>query len=269
MLQQEMKLRRNMQNWMKRLVEHHHEMGTLYPNERVMIVLDIDDTILDVRHVVLYVLRSFDEAHGTEFFKALTVHDVRMSEGEIRTFIDRFAMPCRDRDRVVAWFERNLWSPTAIRGGHRPFPGAMDVIRWFQSRPNTYVGLNTGRPEAIRADTLASLTRLGRKEGVCFDHNLLYMNPYGWNCRVVESKVEGIDYFQRGGYRVVAFVDNEPANLHAVSEYDLKKEILLLHADTTFKSSREKIPPGTVSGAIFNLRDVLQAHTDRDLGRAA
>ena len=44
---------------------------------------------------------------------------------------------------------------------HRPFRGVLEVIRWFQLQPNTEVGLNSGRPEDLRAETLTTLNRLG------------------------------------------------------------------------------------------------------------
>jgi hypothetical protein len=43
----------------------------------------------------------------------------------------------------------------------RPYPGALEVIRWFQLQESTFLGLNTSRPERLRADTLHSLNALG------------------------------------------------------------------------------------------------------------
>ena len=40
---------------------------------------------------------------------------------------------------------------------HRPYRGVLEVIRWFQLQPATFVGLNTGRPEQLRDETLRSL----------------------------------------------------------------------------------------------------------------
>ena len=57
--------------------------------------------------------------------------------------------------------------------------GVLEVIRWFQLQPKTYVGLNTGRPESIRADTLRSLNKLGKEYRVQFSDELLHKNRGG------------------------------------------------------------------------------------------
>jgi hypothetical protein len=97
------------------------------------------------------------------------------------------------------------------------------------------------------------------------------MSRYDWGERIVESKVEGIAYFRERGHRVVAFVDNEPANLKAVADADPAREILLLHADTTFTSGREEIPRHAVSGSVYDVIELAGMTTpERDeVGRAA
>jgi hypothetical protein len=47
-----------MKHWMRKLGEHHKRMQGRYQEENLMVVFDIDDTILDLRHMVLHVLRS-------------------------------------------------------------------------------------------------------------------------------------------------------------------------------------------------------------------
>ena len=112
----------------------------------------------------------------------------------------------------------------------------MEVIRWFQMQPNTFVGLNTGRPEFLREDTLRSLNKLGDEYKVRFTTGLLHMNPHGWEKKVADIKAGGVVHFQETGYRVFAMVDNEPENLNSVSKVDLHQEVLLLHANTIFES---------------------------------
>jgi hypothetical protein len=38
-----------------------------------------------------------------------------------------------------------------------------------------------------------------------------------------------------------------------VAEFDRREEILLLHADTTYSSDRDMIPPNAVSGKVYNI----------------
>jgi hypothetical protein len=245
-----------MKKWMNRLAEKHRTVRRTYPEDDVIIVFDIDDTILDLRHMILHVLQSFDRHHGTGHFQDLGLPDIAVTEAGVHGMMKGLQIPWREGQRVASWFKEHSWSPSIVRNAHHPFPGAMGVIRWLQARPRTVVGLNTGRPEAIRKETLQCLCRLGRPYVVTFEDDLLFMSRYGWGEKITESKVEGIRYFQERGYRVVAFVDNEPENLRIVGEFDVSGEILLLHADTIFGSEREQIPQNAISGRIYDVAEL-------------
>ena len=41
--------------WMKRLAQQHRITRRRYPHEHLVVVFDIDDTILDLRHMILNV----------------------------------------------------------------------------------------------------------------------------------------------------------------------------------------------------------------------
>lgn len=259
-----------MRHWMRRLAEHHERMQRRYTGEKLMVAFDIDDTILDLRHMALHVLRSFDRRHGTGFFAGVGLDDVGTGETGIRGIIRQLSIPARDGRRIVSWFEEHSWSSKVIREAHRPFPGVMEVIRCLRGQPKTFVGINTGRPESIRDDTLRSLNSAGKSHGVGFTHDLLFMNPCGWNENIVAFKVAGIDSFQKKGFRVIAFIDNEPENLEAVSMSDSTGEILLLHADTVYRSGRERVPCNAVSGKVYDIAELRPPfRPGDDLGEAA
>jgi hypothetical protein len=259
-----------MKKWMNRLAEKHESLRQTHPDDDVVVVFDIDDTILDLRHMVQHVLQSFDRRHDTRHFHGLTLQSIDITEADIRRMTGELQIPAGESRRVWEWLNQHYWSPAVVRDAHRPFPGAMGVIRWLQDQPRTFVGLNTGRPETIRHDTLACLREIGRPHGVTFADGLLFMSRYNWGERIAESKVEGIRYFRDKGFRVAAFVDNEPDNLKAVSDFDREGEILLLHADTVFTSSREIIPHQAVSGNIYDVRELARSATDTTrFGRAA
>jgi len=247
-----------MKCWMKELAARHERMKKLYRRERLIVVFDIDDTILDLRHMILHVLSAFDKLNETGYFTDLSIQDIGVSEFGVHRMMAEFGIPAPEQQKVIEWFMKHSWSKPVIRDGHRPFPGVMEVIRWLQSQKETFVGLNTGRPETMRRETLQSLNRIGRPLDVTFHDHLLFMNRYGWAERIEESKVEGIAHFQRRGFRVVAFVDNEPANLQAVADYDRTGEILLLHADTVFTSLRERIPECAVSGNVYDISALVR-----------
>ena len=248
----------NTVNWMERLASHYEVMRSRYPEEKLIILFDIDGTILDARYLVLSVLQSYDAAHGTTYFRDLRISEVTTHEDNVRELLARLGLPTADRERIAAWYERVYWSPEAVLRAHRPFSGVMEVMRWFQIQPNTFVGLNTGRPEAIRAGTLDCLNELGKEYKVNFTSDLLHMKPDPRDRSVPQVKAAGILRFQRAGYRVFAAVDNEPANLAAIAEVDPSYEIMLLHADTIFESQRKALPPHSVSGDVYDLTHLAQ-----------
>ncbi len=243
--------------WMARLAEHYEKTRSRYPDDKLMIIFDIDGTILDMRYMVLHVLQAFDRSHGTDFFAQMTVDDITVHENQVGRLLAEMDLPPETQKEVLDWYNRQRWSPVAIRESHRPFFGVLEVIRWFQMQPNTYVGLNTGRPEAIRDDTLHCLNKLGREHRVHFDSELLYMNPGGWGENVSNSKVEGVLHFRRKGFRIFAIIDNEPDNLRAISQIDPDQEILLLHANTIFESKRTRLPRRVARGRDYDLTELI------------
>ena len=58
----------NMNRWMNKLSYHYQKMSHLFPDDRLIILFDIDGTIVDTRYMVLHALNSFDQIHGTSYF---------------------------------------------------------------------------------------------------------------------------------------------------------------------------------------------------------
>jgi hypothetical protein len=259
-----------MKYWMNRLAGHHDTMKRRYPEDELIVLFDIDDTILDLRYMILHVLRSFDRRHGTNHFGDLALCHMGVSEGGVRRALEGFGIEEPEVHRIMEWFIGQSWSAQVVRNAHHPFPGVMDVIGWLQLQPMTSVGLNTGRPETIRKETLRCLNRIGRPRGVSFTGDLLFMSRYPWGERISDSKAEGIRHFKEKGYRITAFVDNEPENLKAVADMDGTDEILLLHADTVYGSAREHIPQNAVSGSVYDVAVLQSCRNPKfPLGRVA
>lgn len=240
-------------DWMARLARHFERVRRARPRDPLMIVFDIDGTILDMRYPVLHLLREYDRVHGTAFFGGLRLDEVDAHEARLEPWLERAGLSEAERARVVHFCSERFWEPHTV---HRPFPGALEVIRWFQIQPRTFVGLNTGRPESMRETTLRALNALGAEWRVRFQSEHLVMNPGGWET-IVEAKCRGLRCLRDAGFRVFAFVDNEPANLAAVAESIDDPDVLLLHADTIFESQRESLPPMAVSGARYELASLL------------
>ncbi|MCE9626201.1 MAG: hypothetical protein K8R69_12250 [Deltaproteobacteria bacterium] len=246
-----------MKNWMKALARRYEETRRQNPRQKLLVIFDIDGTILDMRYMMLYVLQLFDREHGTRYFENLDVEELNIHENQLETFLVARGLSDEARETLMKWYEKNRWAPSAVMQSHRPFRGVLEVIRWFQIQPETYVALNTGRPEFLRADTLRSLNALAGEFRVDFKSELLFMNPSNWEHDIVLSKVAGIRHFESEGFKVVAFIDNEPANLKAVADADPEQNILLLHADTLFESHPRHVPAHSVSGKDYDLVSLI------------
>ena len=242
-----------MNEWMKIMSEHHGKMRMIHEGKKLIVLFDIDGTILDMRYTIFSVLKKFDKDHGTEHFVNITVDDIDFHESDVTGFLDRLGLSKEQQWKVLYRYEPLFYTMASDPCAHMPFKGVFDVIRWFQAKDETYVGLNTGRPELLRRDTLVSLNVLGASQGVAFPDDLLYMRPDSWVGDVPALKAEGIRHFEEKGFRVCAFVDNEPENLRAVAEMGDSEDILLLHADTIFKSDFRSIPSHAVQVKIYDL----------------
>lgn len=244
-------------SWMAELASHYEKTRQLNPQHRLMILFDIDGTILDMRYMVLHVLQAFDKSQGTHFFRRLKFSDITVHENQVERLLAIFQIPPKKQREILDWYNQHRWSSKFVLHSHQPFSAVLEVVRWFQLQPNTFVGLNSGRPEQLRSDTLRSLNELGEEFKVQFTDDLLYMNPQGWEKDVENSKVAGVRHFQEAGYRIFAFVDNEPDNLNAIAKIDPDKEILLLHANTIFESKRTRLSPRIVKGKTYDLTELI------------
>ena len=229
-------------------------MRTAFPGEQLIVLFDIDGTIVDLRHMVLRLLREYDQTHGTCHFRSLGLSEINVNENQIEALLDSMPHLSDDvRADVTRWYRKRYWDSDVMLESHRPYAGVMEVMRWFQIQPGTNVGINTARTERLREDTVRSLNALGSEFKVHFRDDLVYMSPYPWDKEVECTKCEGIRYFQDNGYRVVAFIDNEPANLEAVADMDGAEDILLLHADTLFETAHSRLPRTTISGDTYDI----------------
>jgi hypothetical protein len=240
---------------MKELAQHYQKTREKYPDDELVIVFDIDNTIIDMREMIAYVLRSYDREHETRYFADLKAEDLVINENQVDDYLAEIGLDEDARNAINDWYLEKRWTTRAILRSHRPFSGVMEVIRWFQMQPRTHVMLNTGRLEDVRHDTLRSLNSLGEEYKVRFSDDLLHMYP--GTGEVHDNKVEVIRRLIESDYRVFAVVDNEPDNLEAIAGIDPDKEILPVHADTIFDSKRSRLPNATVSGSEYDLTELI------------
>ncbi len=70
-------------DWMLELAAKYEETRRQYPQDKLIILFDIDGTILDTRYMVLHVLQAFDKEHATHLFEQLQVSDIRVHENQV------------------------------------------------------------------------------------------------------------------------------------------------------------------------------------------
>lgn len=245
--------------WMRELSNHYQKMKERYPDDQLMVVFDIDDTIVDIRLPLLYVLKKYDYTRSTSYFEEFTIDNIVFEEWSIQHWLPKIIDDEAVRKDIVQFVRKEMWEKATIMLSHRPFRGVLEIIRWFQIQDDVEIGLNTGRSVELRDITLKSLNILGREFRVNFDTDLLYMNPMPneEGKDITSYKAKGIQHFENCGYRVIAFIDNEPANLKAVADTLDNEELLLLHADTMFGSSRRLRPDEAVVGRDYEISEIV------------
>jgi hypothetical protein len=222
--------------WMRALARHHAEARDRYPANDLVVVFDIDGTILDLRYLTAHALLAYDRARGTDLFHGLVAEDVTVPEGHVGTLLEDLGVPEEHRDDIAAFYRVHLWDDGGVIAASAPYRGVLSVIRWFQIQPHTRVALNTGRPERMRRITLDSLDTVGDVARVRFDPELLFMRGDG--ASVADAKVAALEEIRGRGLRLLAVIDNEPSNLAAMSTEPHHDDVLFLHADTIFESQR-------------------------------
>ena len=73
------------------------------------------------------------------------------------------------------------------------------VIRWFQIQPDTYVGVNTTRPERLRSDTLHRLNQVGLAYQVSFANEQLYLSSTNGAENNFADQIAVVHHFQKSG----------------------------------------------------------------------
>ena len=248
-------------HWMRLLSSHYVTVRERYPADKLLILFDIDGTILDMRHVIHHVLQGIDRKHGARHFAHLHVADVTIHEEHIERFLDRFTIDPYEKRKILSSYRDDFWSSAMASEAQKAFNGVLEIIRLFQMQPNTFVGLNTGRPEALRFNTLTSLNRLGKEYRIHFRDDMLYMKPGHPEVDITSAKVMGAEYFQSRGYRIFAMVDNEPENLEALARHFTGHEMLFLHADTISRSKPTLEHRQIVRGASYDLDEFIDGFT--------
>lgn len=238
-------------SWMEALAGHYKWMRRAHPDKQLLLAMDIDGTIIDMRNHIAHALRVYDRQHDTQWFKSLRIEEVGFHESRLHEYLLTRPIPRAEAATIEEFVTGYWWGEDAIFAAHQPFSGALEVARWFQLQPDTDVVFVTGRPERIRERTLASLKRLGDTHRLRITGSQLKMKRDDED--VPEAKIRGLSELSDSGGMPFAFIDNEPENLAAVYISRKFDDTLLLHADTIFLSSKSLLPESSLSGRDYEL----------------
>ena len=114
------------------LARHFARLRSAYPTDRLLVVFEIDGPIVDQRHLVRRRLLDYDRVHGTDHFGGVEVADVDTDAGNLEPFFIRRGLAAMVRRDVLDWYREQPSSPHHAPGTERPYPGVLEVIRWFQ-----------------------------------------------------------------------------------------------------------------------------------------
>ena len=117
-------------DWMGALASHVGRMRSAYPDDELSIMFDIHGTIVDTRHLVVYVLLLYDRHHGTDLFRGITASDVS-DQRRLSMDLDSFALPEPLRRDVRVWYPACSGSE-AVAASTVPTRGFSARIRSFQ-----------------------------------------------------------------------------------------------------------------------------------------
>jgi hypothetical protein len=248
--------------WLRALARHVAQARLDHPEDELLVLFDVDGTLLDFRAGLVDLLERFDEEHGSTLFTGVRLDEVRLEEAHLRRLFEARGVPYHLRRELLARAERLGWSPRAVLGAHQPFLGMLEILRWFQSQPQVHVAFITERPEERREETIQALSTLGATYGLRFPEDLLFtagsIGGPGAEIAAAEAtslgtvtaagvgalpaaaagesipeqgrpmvKQDGVRHFQRRGFRVVAVVDDRADHLEAIRR-DLGRPDLLL-----------------------------------------
>lgn len=260
--------------WLRALSRHVTQARLDHPEDELLVLFDIDGTLLDFRAGLVDLLERFDEEHGSALFAGVRPEEVRLEEAHLRRLFEARGVPHHLRRELLARAERLGWSPRAVLGAHQPFLGMLEILRWFQSQPQVHVAFITERPEERQEETLQALSTLGATYGLRFPEELLFTGgsiagpgmssastaalltpgaaePVQANAGAgpapaaspesarAASKVDGVQHYQRRGFRVVAVVDDHADHLEAIRSKHGRPDLLLVQT----KGLASALPP--------------------------
>ncbi len=236
---------------MKALSLHYGYMKEQYPDRDLMLIFDIDGCINDMQYQLFRALRTFDRLQGTHYFYRLKPREIKIHEDLLSSFLAEYQLLPEQKKAFLSWYTSYRKS---IRVQLRPMEGVIETICWFQMQPRTAVGLKNICSEDMRQKTIQALKKFGKDYQLKLPKELIYFPKHH---SPSESAVESLSYFRKLGYHVVCFVDSETQSLDAIASEKNTRDILLLQADTVYRSNDKPVTAAVEKGSTYELRELV------------
>ena len=247
------------------LAAHTDRMRREHPEDELLVLFDVDGTLLDLRIGLLDLLNHHDRVRGTQHFASLAPQDLEPDEGGLRRLLERLGLPHAERDELLVELERLSWSPRAVLGAHQPFVGMLEVLRWFKHQPHVHVAANSSRGEDRREETEQVLATLGAHYGLRLSPDFAHLSGRLQGESIADASARGVEHFRRQGFRVIAVVDDRPDVLTSIGETLRDPDLKLVHAGGLVRSLPASTAPS--GGSTQPARVVWRGlETVEDLG---
>ena len=245
-----------MNNWMKALSLHYGYMKEQYPDRDLMLIFDIDGCINDMQYQLFRALRIFDRLQGTHYFYRLRPDEIKVHEDLLSSFLSEYQLLPEQKEMFLAWYTRYRKSSGVQL---RPMEGVIETICWFQMQPRTVVGLKNICSQDMQQKTIQALRKFGKDYQLKLSKELFYFPTHN---SPAESAVDSLTYFRNLGYHVICFADSETQSLDAIANEKDTRDILLLQADTVYRSNDKPVTAVVAKGSTFQLRELV---SEKDL----
>ena len=240
-----------MNNWMKALRLHYGYMKEQYPDRDLMLIFDIDGGINDMQYQLFRALQTFDQLQGTHYFYRLKPDEIKIHEDLLSSFLTEYQLAPAQKEAFLTWYTSYRKSS---RVHLRPMKGVIETICWFQMQSRTAVGLKNICSQDMQKKTIQALKKFGKDYQLKLPKELIYFPKHR---APSESAVESLSYFRKLGYHVVCFVDSETVSLDAIAGEKDTRDILLLQADTVYRSNDMPVTAAVEKGSTYELRELV------------
>ncbi|GAB4352951.1 MAG: hypothetical protein Kow0073_08880 [Immundisolibacter sp.] len=238
-----------MRDWTRALLHHHETAQRRFPNQRLLVLFDVDGTFLDMRLALTELLRAYDAAHDSAYFANLAPTDLDLFGRDVEALLDRCRVPAAEQPQVLTWYQRHRNAGELLRLAHAPYRGLLALAAWLHRQPHTAVGINSARPEFLRQDTLRGLNALATGHELIFTDALAWFTPQGWRDDITAAKCAALTQARRRGDRVIAHIDSNAGVLAGLAAADLDDDLLLLQSEDLLHAPQPALRPPRITRA--------------------